>query len=100
MASLVIIAEVVTHVLGKLADILLLGKLADILPHLVFCRKRFLAKALPEPDLKYRSSPRALASSITAMYERRMTGRYLHVEATEPSRWEENRRRRSFVEPT
>jgi len=25
--------------------------------HLLFCRKRFLAKALPGPDLKYRSQP-------------------------------------------
>src|SRR5216684_4566197 len=45
--------------------------------HLLFCRKRFLAKALPEPDLKYRSSLRAVTSSATATYERRTAGKYL-----------------------
>ena len=54
--------------------------------HLVFCRKRFFAKALPEPDLKYRSGLRALAPSSTATYERRIAGRYLHVEVTQPCR--------------
>ena len=39
-----------------------------------------MAKALPDPDLKYRSSLRALSSSVTATYERRITGRYLHVD--------------------
>jgi hypothetical protein len=34
--------------------------------HLIFCRKRFVAKALPDPDLKYRSSLRAVTSSATA----------------------------------
>jgi hypothetical protein len=47
-------------------------------------KKRFLAKALPEPDLKYHSRRRAVGSSATATYERRIAGRYLQVEATEP----------------
>jgi hypothetical protein len=52
--------------------------------HLLLCRKRFLAKALPEPDLKYRSMLRAVASSATATYERRTAGKYLLVETTRP----------------
>jgi hypothetical protein len=69
-------ARAVTDIPGTLA-----GQSAR---YSVFFRKRFWAKALPEPDLKYRSRLRALASSATATYERRMTGRYLQVEATEP----------------
>jgi hypothetical protein len=49
-------------------------------PSLLFCGKRLLAKALPEPDLKYRFSLRALASSATATCERRIAGRYFACE--------------------
>jgi hypothetical protein len=54
----------------------------------VILEKRFLAKALPEPDLKYRSRLRAVASSATATYERRIAGRYLHVEVAETEGFE------------
>ena len=50
----------------------------------LFCRKRLLAKALPELDLKYRPRLRAVASSATATYERRTAGKYLRVETTRP----------------
>jgi len=44
----------------------------------------FFAKALPEPDLKYRSSLRAVISSVTATYDLKTTGRYPLVDATCP----------------
>jgi hypothetical protein len=47
-------------------------------------KKRFFAKAFPEPDLKYRSTLRAVTSSATATYERRTNGRNLLVETTCP----------------
>ena len=48
----------------------------------VFFRKRFFAKVLPEPDLKYRSNARALVSSSTATYKRRVRASWLRVEVT------------------
>jgi hypothetical protein len=50
-----------------------------------FSKKRFFAKAFPEPDLKYRSRLRAVTSSVTATYDRRTTGRYLLVETSVPA---------------
>src|SRR6476659_10088084 len=50
----------------------------------VLSKKRLLAKVLPEPDLKYRSSLRAVTSSATATYERRTAGKYWFVETTSP----------------
>ena len=49
-------------------------------------KKRFLANAFPEPDLKYRSRLRAVTSSPTAKYERTIAGKNLLVETTCPCR--------------
>jgi hypothetical protein len=40
-----------------------------------FSGRRFMAKALPEPDLKYRSTQCARVSFVTATYERKTTGK-------------------------
>ena len=63
-------------------------------------KKRFLAKAFPEPDLKYRSRLRAVASSATATYDFSFAGSAVRVEVTSPAWCDLNLRRKSFVEPT
>ena len=45
----------------------------------VIPEKRLLEKALPETDLKYRSSLRAVTSSATATWQRRTAGKDLLV---------------------
>ncbi len=47
-------------------------------------QKRLFANALPEPDLKYRSSALAVCSSATATYDLRLHGRWARVDSTCP----------------
>jgi hypothetical protein len=50
----------------------------------VFSNNRFIANALPEPDLKYFSSLRACGPFVIATYDRKVAGMYLLVEMTSP----------------
>src|SRR5258705_9664436 len=91
--------EVVTHVLGTTCYLCLragqaerlivcgdrAAKFAGHRSSLALLQEALLGKkALPEPDLKYRSSLRAVASSAIATSERRIAGKYLLVETTWP----------------